>query len=199
MRLIGRHWWQLFFGAVAAVIGLLMDVQLVQTPIPSWVWYLLLFGALVWSQCMAFVTLHKEVKTHRDEPEADSSLYAVFDYVYEIETKDPNLSSPIEATTNRIIEKALVGKIQIFGTRKNPDEGDGVIEPIDSEYWREHSFTSDEPHHFNLSPNDQAKRMKTTGEGEIYHNLRADSSQVFLCWPQKKRLRLQWPFRRESV
>ena len=119
--------------------------------------------------------------------------------VYKIEAKDPNLSSPIEATTNRIIEKALVGEIQIFGTRKNPDEGDGVIEPIDSEYWREHSFTSNELHHFNLSPNDKAKRMKTTGEGEIYYNLRADSLQVFLCWPQKKRLRLQWPFKREVV
>ena len=180
-------------------MGAAMDMELMEAPVPSWVWYLLAVGAFVFAQYMSFVTFHKEVKVYRDRPKPNSSLYTIFDYVFNIATKDQNLSDPIEATTNWIIEKAVGGELQIFGTRKNPDEGDGVIEPIDREYWREHSFTSDESLYFKLSPNDKAKRMQTTGEGRIYYNLKADSSQVFLCWPQKKRVKLQWPFRREVV
>ncbi len=180
-------------------MGAAKDMELMEAPVPSWVWYLLAVGAFVLAQYMSFATLHKEVKVYRDRPKPNSSLCAIFDYVFKIATKDPNLSHPLEATTNWIIEKAVGEELQIFGTRKNPDEGDGVIEPIDSEYWRGHSFTYNEILYIKLSPNDKAKRMLTTGGGRIYYNLKADSSQVFLCWPQKKRVKLQWPFRREVV
>ena len=199
LRLMWRHWWQLAIGVAAGIAGLLTDMEAIPEPLPSWVWWLLAVATFAFAQFMSFLTLHREVATFRDKPKANVSLYAAFDYVYKIEIEDPNLSNPIEAVTNMIIERAIVGDIPIFGTRKNPDEGDGVTEPISAEYWKYHRFFINEMHYFELSPVDKKKRMRSTGEEPIYYNLRTDTAKVFLCWPRQTRLKLRWPVGREVV
>ena len=58
-------------------MGAAKDMELMEAPVPSWVWYLLAVGAFVLAQYMSFVTLHKEVKVHRDRPNPNSSLLAI--------------------------------------------------------------------------------------------------------------------------
>lgn len=199
LRLMWRYWWQLAIGVAAGIAGLLSDMEIIPEPLPSWVWWGVAVGTFTLAQFLSFLTLHKEVTSFRDKPRADVSLNAAFNYVHKQAIRDPNLSSPIDAVTNMILGKAIVGDIPIFGTRKNPDDGDGVVEPIDADYWRDHSFFLNELHYFKLSPVEKGKRMRSTGEDPIYYNLRTDTSKVFLCWPQERRFRPQWPFRREIV
>ena len=198
-KLLLPRWWCLGPGAAAGIVGLLADMDKIGMPLPPWIWWGLALVALAIAQFWAFRAIHKEVEQYRKKTKPDSSLYVVFDYVYKRIIKDPNVSDPINATTNRIIERAITGELQMFGTRTNPDEGDGIIEPIDREYWRDHKFFVNEMHYFKLSPNEKMKRMKSTGEGDIFYNLQVDSTQVFLCWPQDTRIRLQWPLRREAT
>ena len=115
-------------------------MEMIEASTPSWGWYLLAIGTFALAQFFAFYTVHKEVSTHRATPKHDVSLYVVFDYVYKQIIKDATVSDPINVTTIRIVEKGITGGIQIFGTKTNPDEGEGVMVPIDKGFWVDNSF-----------------------------------------------------------
>ena len=110
-RLLVRLWWQVFIGVGCGVVGASKDMEVIDWPIPSWVWYFLAIGAVVVAQFLAFYTVHKEVAAHRAAPKHDVFLYAVFDYVYKQIIKDAAVSDPIKVTTNRIVEKGITGEI----------------------------------------------------------------------------------------
>ena len=199
VRLLSRHWWQLLIGGVAGIVGIAHDMGATWLEqVPTWIWYGIAILTFVVAQFWSFATLHKEVDRYRARPTPNTSLLRVHDYVWKKMKGNANLADPMTASMNAVLERALMGDIQIFGTRTKPDDGDGVMEPIEKEYWKEHTFSFSPISTFKLSLNDQTKRVRSVGEGEIYYNLHTDAKQALLCWPVEKRLRLQWPIRREN-
>ena len=197
VRLMCRHWWQTFFAIGFGIIGALADTKVMETPIPTWTWYVLAFGSFAVAQYMSFVTLHKEVSAFRKEPEPNMALKEIYDRVCYSLAADDNLSNFDVSAMIEVKERALLGKLQIFGTRVPPSEEDGALERIDSEFWRDHEFEF--PVSYKLSRNEERKRSHTVGEGDVFFNLQVDELQATLCWPRKTRLKLQWPFGREVV
>ena len=199
LQLLFRHWWQLLIGVVFGAIGAVMDMEVIAAPIPSWVWWGLAFGTFAFAQFMSFATLHKETAQYRKKPKPEIYLHTVFDRLYASAEQDDTMAHPTEFAINSIIEKAIAGDIKIFGSRTDPKDGIGPQEPIDSKHWKDNKITTNGIIYFGQSPHQKAKRMKTEGEGEVYYTLKLDSSQGQLCWPQEKRFKMQWPFRKEVV
>ena len=198
LRIMGSLWLIHVAEVAAAGVGAARDWELIPV-IPAWIFYVGAVGLFVCANFWAFYTIHREVEQHRAKPRADVSLNAAFNYVFKRATVDPHLSNPVDAVTNMVLERAIAGDLPIFGTRKNPDEGDGVMESIDAGYWRDHSFFLNELHYFKLSPIEKEKRMRSTGDDPIYYNLQTSAAKVFLCWPRNTRLTFQWPFKRETI
>ena len=199
LQLLWRHWWQLLIGGCFGIVGALKDMEVIGAPLPSWVWWGLAFGTFAFAQFMSFFTLHKEVAKYRGKPKAEIYLYTVFDRLHASAEQDDAIPDPPKYAIKVIVEKAIAGDIKIFGSRTDPRDGDGPIEPINSEYWMDHTITTYGIVYFGLTPRHKAKKMRTEGEGDVYYTLRVDRSQVSLCWPEKRRFRLQSPFRREIV
>ena len=123
LRLMGKLWLLHLVEGLSAMVGGIRDLGMIEV-IPSWVFYAAATGLFGMAQFWAFYEIYKEVEQHRAKPKADVSLYTAFDYIYKRAIGDPHLSNPIEAVTNMVLERAIAGDLPIFGTRKNPDEGD---------------------------------------------------------------------------
>lgn len=198
LGILARLWWQVFIGVGCGVIGAGKDMEVINWPIPSWIWWGLAFAAFAFAQFWAFRNVHQELTKYRHKPKADTSLLSLQDYVYKRLVIDDNLANPLQASENAIVERALAGDLQIFGTRTSPDDGAGIMEAIDREYWRNHSFTFNAMFTMQMSPRDKIRRFKSSGDGEIFFNLHTDLNQVYLCWPQQTRIRWRWPLGRET-
>ena len=198
-KLMLPRWWCLSLGAAAGVVGLLADMEGITMPLPSWIWWVLALVALVVAQFWAFATLHKEVTSRRSRPRADMYLHKIFDRLHEAASLNHPQEDPIKNALNLIMERAATGEITIFGTATDPKEGNGPAVPIDPVYWRKNYVTLYGKIYSGLTDWQRERQIRTEGEGETYYALRTDSSQVLLCWPQEKRLKLQLPFRRETA
>ena len=198
LGLLARLWWQVFIGVGCGVIGAGKDMGVINWPIPSWVWWGLAFAAFALAQFWAFRIAHQELTKYRHKPKADTSLLSLQDYVYKRLVIDDNLADPLQASENAIVERALAGDLQFFGTRTSPDDGDGIMEAIDREYWRSHSLTFSSMFTFKMSVRDKTRWFKSSGDGEIFFNLHTDLNQVYLCWPQQTRIKWRWPLGRET-
>ena len=196
-KLMLPRWWCLALGMAAGFVGLLADMEAITMPLPSWIWWCLAFGALGIAQFWAFYAVHREITKFRSKPEPTEFLSEVFDQVfYELPADDDVRDFEI-AALNAIRGKAISGNLQIFGTKMHPKDGDGVMEPIDMEFWKENTFAF--PPSYNLSRREERKRSQTSGKGNdpVYYNLPVDPRQASLCWPRRRRLKLQWPVKRE--
>lgn len=199
LRLLWRHWWRLLIGVGFGTVGAVMDMEIITAPVPSWVWWGLAFGTFSFAQFMSFVTLHKEVTKYRKKPKPEVYLHTVFDKLYDSATQKGE-QHPTAFAINSIIERAITGEIIIFGIRNGPpDVATGPQEPIDKSYWKHNKITTDGKLYFGLTQHEKTIRMRTRGPDEIYYSLKADGSQVQICWPQRKQFRIQWPFRREDA
>ena len=198
VRLMLSHWWQLGVAALCGIVGLLMDMNVISIPLPSWVWRAVALGSFIVAQYFSFATLHGEVVKYRSKPKPSEPLKEVYDTVFHMLPHYEDLRDPEGAAANAIIEQAILGNLQIFGTPTNPKDGDGAMHPIDKEFWKENSFEF--PVSSNWSLKEERKRSCTTGTRyPVYYNLQVDPDQVSLCWPQRKRFRFQLPFRRETA
>ncbi len=193
VRLMLRHWWQLGVAALCAIIGLMMDMDIISIPLPSWVWWAVALGSFIVAQYLSFATLHGKVVKYRSKPKPSEPLEEVHTNVYLSLPNFEELSDPEGAAVNAIIEQAVLGSLQIFGTRTNPKDGDGAMLPIDKGFWKENSFEF--PFSTDLSPKEERKISHTTGaSGDVYYNLQVDPDQVSLCWPQQKKFKFRMPF-----
>ena len=105
LRLMWRHWWQTAIAVGFGIVGAVADTRVVETPIPTWTWYVLAFCSFAIAQYMSFATLHKEVTSYRAKPKADISLHMVFDRLYELARKSHMHNDAIELAINSIVEK----------------------------------------------------------------------------------------------
>lgn len=192
-KLVWGYWYNIVLGLAFTFLGALRDVG-VNILVPSWVWYLFAFGAFAFAQFMAFAQLHKEVTNHRSKPRPDMPLRAVKSRVFSFFTP-ADADSPLEYAELRLLEQIRLGNIIVFGTRTNPDEDDGPLEEIPLEYWEDANFKFYQAGRGEAYEN---KRTQTIQAAPIYFNLQASQSQVDLCWPLRRRLRFQLPFRHEA-
>lgn len=197
LRILLRLWWQLLIGVGFGAVGAVMDMEVIAAPIPSWVLWSLALGTFAFAQFMSFATLHKEVSKYRSKPAPNKSIADLYNEIVFSILQDDDLVDHHSATINKIVEQAIMGNLKVFGTKTPPQKGYGKLEPIENQFWRDHEFEIPESH--NWSRNEQIKQTRTVGEGEIYFNLKVDSSQVSICWPKKTRAKLQWPVKREIV
>ena len=199
LRLMGRLWLMHLVEVLSAGVGGARDLELVPV-IPAWIFYVGAVGLFVLANFWAFYTVYKEVTQYRTKPKADTSLHIVFDRLYERATKAHMHNDAIELAINSIVEKAAAGEIQIFGTTMDPRQGNGPTISIPVEYWRENTITIyGNKAYFGLPPGARETQTRTRGECDVYFTLKTDSAQAQLCWPQEKRFKFQWPFRREVV
>ena len=190
--------WRLVIGVAAGIAGLLTDMEAIPEPLPSWVWYCLAVGTFVVAQFLAFYTVHKEVATHRAKPEPKQSLAEVYERLFGEMCGNEDMRNPEAAATTAIIEQALLGNLQVFGTTLNPDRGIGPMKKISKDFWENNTFRPSVA--YGASQNELKERMHTHGSDgdQTYYNLKVDPAQVFLCWPQETRITWHWPITRET-
>ena len=198
LRLLVRLWWQVFIGIGCGVVGVGKDMEVIDWPIPSWVWYSLALGAVVVAQFLAFYTVHKEVATHRAKPEPKQSLAEVYGRLFDEMCCNEDMRNPEVAASTAIIEQASLGNLQIFGTILNPDMGSGPMNKISNGFWENNTFRPSVA--YGASQNELKERMHTHGSdgGQTYYNLKVDPAQVLLCWPQETRTTWRWPIAQET-
>ena len=198
LRLLWGFWWQLLIGVGFGIFGAVNDMEVIETPIPSWGWYLLAIGTFALAQFFAFYTVHKEVATHRAKPEPKQSLAEVYERLFGEMCCNDDMRNPEAAATTAIIEKALLGKLQVFGTTLNPDRGIGPMKKISSGFWENNTFSPSAA--YGASHNELKQRMHTHGSDgdQAYYNLKVDPAQVLLCWPQETRTTWRWPITQET-
>ena len=172
LRLLVRLWWQVFIGIGCGVVGVGKDMEVIDWPIPSWVWYSLALGAVVVAQFLAFYTVHKEVATHRAKPEPKQSLAEVYGRLFDEMCCNEDMRNPEVAARTAIIEQASLGNLQIFGTILNPDMGSGPMNKISNGFWENNTFRPSVA--YGASQNELKERMHTHGSdgGQTYYNLK---------------------------
>ena len=192
-KLMLPRWWCLSLGAAAGVVGLLADMEEITMPLPSWIWWERL--ALVALVALNFGRSPHSTKRSPRVVLGQGQICICTKYLTAYMKRLPlnhTQEDPIKNALNLIMERAATGEIKIFGTATDPSGGNGPAVPIDPVYWRKNSVTLyGNKTYFGLTDWQRERQMRTEGEAETYYALRADSSQVLLCWPQEKRLKFQ--------